>query len=637
MNVSVFDMFKVGIGPSSSHTVGPMRAARRFLADLQDDGRLDEVAMVTVELYGSLALTGKGHGTDRAILLGLSGEAPDSIDADTIPRLVDEIRSSGRLRLLGEREIAFHEPSNLVFHNDEVLPEHSNGMRFTAIDGRGETLRSDEYYSIGGGFIIRAGERREAGTDAGAVPYPFGSAAELLDQCARAGLTIAELMLENEKVARTEAQIRQGIQKIWAVMQDCVARGLREQGILPGGLKVRRRAAKLFADVQRQDKAGPLDVLDWVNLFALAVNEENAAGGRVVTAPTNGAAGVIPAVHVRSRRPRNAAQSGRSSPVYGSRTAEMPSMVRPGFRVGNVMAECRRRISIFDHFMTTGGTALPVRGRLDARRSEAPLFDQVRPHATHHLALAGHPGETFPGRQGQRGQCRVDCRAVTGQPAQIDLRPAGHRLLFGNVIDGHARDEGKPGRGFLQPTGDGRNRRLVTNEQVPGEALVDDGGSARPGDPKGTPHFCPRGPSGGRSGAMHADVERERRSLGVEAPGREIAARRGCGGDHQRSGEQHVGHRSGSPFHVRAGRAGCATTRPCWTSARVRGVSSSEPWATTSSTETTRRRVPLTLATCTTRSRAERTCSRTAANGMAPRSATTIVSIRRRASGGLLA
>ena len=296
MNVSVFDMFKVGVGPSSSHTVGPMRAARQFLVDVRDDGRLGDVAMVTIELYGSLALTGKGHGTDRAILLGLSGEAPDKIDADAIPKLVESIRESGRIRLLGERDIAFHEPSNLVFHNDEVLPGHSNGMRFTAIDGHGETLRSDEYYSIGGGFIIRAGESREAGTEAGPVPYPFGSAAELLDQCARAKLTIAELMLENEKIARSEAEIRQGIQEIWSVMQDCVARGLREQGTLPGGLKVRRRAAKLFADVQRQDKAGPLDVLDWVNLFALAVNEENAAGGRVVTAPTNGAAGVIPAV-----------------------------------------------------------------------------------------------------------------------------------------------------------------------------------------------------------------------------------------------------------------------------------------------------------------------------------------------------
>ncbi|MEX0900223.1 MAG: L-serine ammonia-lyase [Gammaproteobacteria bacterium] len=296
MNVSIFDMFKVGIGPSSSHTVGPMRAARRFLVDLKDAGQLKQVAMVTVELYGSLALTGKGHGTDRAILLGLSGETPDTIDADTIPAQLDAIRDAGRIKLLGERDIAFHEPSNLVFHNDEVLPEHSNGMRFTAIDARGETLRADEYYSVGGGFIIRAGERTEGDADAGPVPYPFSSAAELLGLCAQNGLTIAQLMLENEKVARSEDEIRRGIQELWSVMQACVDRGLREHGTLPGGLKVRRRAAKLYADVKQQDKAGPLDVLDWVNLFALAVNEENAAGGRVVTAPTNGAAGVIPAV-----------------------------------------------------------------------------------------------------------------------------------------------------------------------------------------------------------------------------------------------------------------------------------------------------------------------------------------------------
>ncbi|MFN2300867.1 MAG: L-serine ammonia-lyase [Gammaproteobacteria bacterium] len=296
MSVSVFDMFKVGIGPSSSHTVGPMRAARQFVADLDAVGDLDRVAEVGVQLYGSLALTGKGHGTDRAILLGLSGETPDEVDPDAIDVKLAQIRASGRLSLLGRHEVPFDEAVNLVFHKDQVLPRHSNGMRFSALDADKKMLKRDEYYSVGGGFIIRGDAKGDAGTSDIPVPYPFASAEELLRKCNEQGLTIAGLMLENEKVMRSEDAVRDGILRIWTVMQRCVERGLREEGALPGGLAVRRRAAKLHRDVQKQDKAGPLDVMDWVNLFALAVNEENAAGGRVVTAPTNGAAGIIPAV-----------------------------------------------------------------------------------------------------------------------------------------------------------------------------------------------------------------------------------------------------------------------------------------------------------------------------------------------------
>ncbi len=296
MHVSVFDMFKIGIGPSSSHTVGPMRAARQFLTDLAADGKLDATGSVMVELYGSLALTGAGHGTDKAILLGLLGETPDGIDPDTIDDKLAKIRTENQLSLLGDHEIGFDEERDVAFHKKELLPKHSNGMRFTAKDRAGKSLRSDDYYSIGGGFIIRGDGEVEGGGDGPAIPYPFESAAELLELCRANGLTVAELMMANETVARTEQEVRDGIQRIWEVMKACVERGLVQEGVLPGGIGVRRRAAKLYRDVQAQSKSGPLDVMDWVNMYALAVNEENAAGGRVVTAPTNGAAGIIPAV-----------------------------------------------------------------------------------------------------------------------------------------------------------------------------------------------------------------------------------------------------------------------------------------------------------------------------------------------------
>jgi L-serine dehydratase len=300
MFVSIFDLFKIGIGPSSSHTVGPMRAARQFVLDLEHRDLLATTVSVTVDLYGSLALTGKGHGTDRAVLLGLEGEAPDGVDPDGIEPQLARIRGEGRIKLCEEHDIAFDEASNLLLHMDQVLPQHPNGIRFTARDEAHGELLAEEFYSIGGGFIIRGGE---AGGDAASegqgdvqVPYPFGSAAELLRLAREQNLTIDALMLANEKAWRSEAEVRAGILKIWHVMQACVERGLTQDGLLPGGLKVRRRAPKLYRDLHNQAKSSNMDVLDWVDLFALAVNEENAAGGRVVTAPTNGAAGIIPAV-----------------------------------------------------------------------------------------------------------------------------------------------------------------------------------------------------------------------------------------------------------------------------------------------------------------------------------------------------
>ncbi|EMP3662505.1 TPA: L-serine ammonia-lyase [Pseudomonas aeruginosa] len=300
MSLSVFDLFKIGIGPSSSHTVGPMRAAARFAEGLRREGLLEATASVKVELYGSLGATGKGHGSDKAVLLGLEGEQPDTVDTAAIPARLDAIRSSGELRLLGERPIRFVEKEHLALIR-KPLAYHPNGMIFRAFDAAGLQVRSREYYSVGGGFVVddeAAGLDRIV-EDRTPLAFPFKTARQLLDHCAREGLSISQLMAENEKAWRPAEEARTGLLRIWQVMQDCVEAGCRNEGIMPGGLKVRRRAAALHRQLCQRPEAGlrdALSVLDWVNLYALAVNEENASGGRVVTAPTNGAAGIIPAV-----------------------------------------------------------------------------------------------------------------------------------------------------------------------------------------------------------------------------------------------------------------------------------------------------------------------------------------------------
>lgn len=296
MSLSVFDIFKIGIGPSSSHTMGPMNAARSFAELLADRGLLERTAQVSAQLYGSLALTGRGHCTDRAILLGLEGLSPDTIDPATVEPTLQRIRAAHRIRLLGRHEIAFDEPLNLLFHIDQVLPGHSNGMRFTAHDAALEVLAREEYYSIGGGFIVRAGDAASAAEARKPPPYQFDSGAQLLDLCRREGLEIHELMLARERAWYTDADIQGRLMRIWQVMQACVRRGFEAQGLLPGVLGVRRRAPKLHRQLLSGDPSNPMHALDWVNAFALAVNEENAAGGQVVTAPTNGAAGIVPAV-----------------------------------------------------------------------------------------------------------------------------------------------------------------------------------------------------------------------------------------------------------------------------------------------------------------------------------------------------
>jgi L-serine dehydratase len=299
MTISVFDLFKVGIGPSSSHTVGPMRAAALFARSLADDGLLEAVAGVRVELFGSLGATGHGHGSVKAVVLGLSGERPELVDPAAAQPLVDAVRASGVLPLPGTGGIAFDVAEDVILHRRKRLPFHSNAMRFAALDAAGQELSARTYYSVGGGFVLGEDEAGQPKIvpDMTPVPYPFSTGGELLAHTTATGLPMSEVMLANELVRRDKAQVREELLHIWAVMQECVARGCAAQGVLPGGMKVRRRARDLRETLERAGNTGdPLHAMEWITVYALAVNEENAAGGRVVTAPTNGAAGIIPAV-----------------------------------------------------------------------------------------------------------------------------------------------------------------------------------------------------------------------------------------------------------------------------------------------------------------------------------------------------
>jgi L-serine dehydratase len=308
MTVSAFDLFKIGIGPSSSHTVGPMRAAGMFVGSLAADGVMDRVGGIRVELFGSLGATGHGHGSVKAVVLGLTGHEPETVDPALAGPLADRVRETGRLRLAPGpegskgaecREIAFDVDSDIVLHRRKRLPFHSNGMRFAAVDDEGGQIRERFYYSVGGGFVL--GED-EAGTlaivpDPTPVPFGFRTGEELLDHTRAFGLSISSVMMANELARRDEAEVRAGLLRIWGVMQECVQAGCEADGVLPGGLRVRRRAHALRESLERTaDPTDPLYAMEWVTLYALAVNEQNAAGGRVVTAPTNGAAGIIPAV-----------------------------------------------------------------------------------------------------------------------------------------------------------------------------------------------------------------------------------------------------------------------------------------------------------------------------------------------------
>jgi L-serine dehydratase len=297
MTTSLFDIFSIGIGPSSSHTVGPMRAALRFVKELSQNKVLEKTESVVVELYGSLALTGKGHSTDRAVLLGLSGYTPEGVDPDLAPQICETISSTKKLRLLDKKEIDFEEEKHLLFLKDKRLPYHSNAMRVKAFDGKNKQLHTQVYYSIGGGFVLSQEEAVHGGNKEiqHPFPYPFKTAEELLEHAKKENKTIYDIVLENEKTLRTPQEIKVGILRIWQTMKDCVNRGLDTEGELPGGLKVQRRAHKIYKQLQKTPD-DPSNIFEWVSLFALAVNEENAGCGRVVTAPTNGASGIIPAV-----------------------------------------------------------------------------------------------------------------------------------------------------------------------------------------------------------------------------------------------------------------------------------------------------------------------------------------------------
>jgi len=297
VTISVFDLFSVGIGPSSSHTVGPMRAASMFAESLAAGGRLHRTARVRVELFGSLGATGHGHGSVKAVVLGLEGERPELVDPVGAQPRVDRVQATGRLNLAGTHAIGFT-VDDVVLHRRKTLPFHSNGMTFQAFDADDVELDLRTYYSVGGGFVVtdEGGEGRRIISDPTPVRFPFTTGVQLLEHCAAQRLPVSGVMLANELSWRTEAEIRAGLLHIWSVMQECVENGSRATGVLPGGLKVRRRAAALRATLQSENDADPLRPLEWVGLYALAVNEENAAGGRVVTAPTNGAAGIIPAV-----------------------------------------------------------------------------------------------------------------------------------------------------------------------------------------------------------------------------------------------------------------------------------------------------------------------------------------------------
>ncbi|PWV75382.1 L-serine ammonia-lyase [Halomonas sp. A11-A] len=301
MPISVFDLFKIGVGPSSSHTVGPMRAAHDFVGELRERELLERVCRLEVQLFGSLSATGIGHATDRAVIMGLMGERPDRIDPAIIAPCIEELQECGALRLDGRHSVPFLWARDMQLHADS-LPHHPNAMRLIAHGHAGE-LYQNTYYSVGGGFVIdeAQAERGELDSDTTALPYDFQTADDLMRMCRESGLRISELMLENEKVWRSEAEVRAELCRIWQAMKACVARGLEAEGVLPGGLNVRRRARSLHQRLLAAEEspsliASTMSAMDWVNLYALAVNEENAAGGRMVTAPTNGAAGIIPAV-----------------------------------------------------------------------------------------------------------------------------------------------------------------------------------------------------------------------------------------------------------------------------------------------------------------------------------------------------
>ncbi|WP_392536786.1 L-serine ammonia-lyase [Legionella sp. 227] len=361
MNISVFDLFSIGIGPSSSHTVGPMLAANAFLKLLEEMQLMNQVQRVKTELYGSLALTGKGHGTDKAILNGLENKAPETVAPESMVPRMHEILSSHTLNLAGQKNINFNESTDFLFLQKELLPKHSNGMRFSAFDNQDNLLIAQVYYSIGGGFITTEEDFSKTTEDTNPPPYPFSTAAQLLELCQNNNLSIAELMLINEKTWRSTEEIHNGILAIAKVMDDCIGNGCKHDGILPGGLNLKRRAPDLYKKLMNEKGVKSIfeqsDIMNWLNLYAMAVNEENAAGGRIVTAPTNGAAGIIPAVlkycqHAHDR------MSNEDIYTYFLTAAAIGILYKKGASISGAEVGCQGEVGVASSMAAAGLTAV---------------------------------------------------------------------------------------------------------------------------------------------------------------------------------------------------------------------------------------------------------------------------------------
>lgn len=361
MNISVFDLFSIGIGPSSSHTVGPMLAANAFLKLLAEKQLIESSERVKVELYGSLALTGKGHGTDKAILNGLENKEPETVIPESMVPRMQEILSSHRLNLAGQKEIDFNEQTDFLFLQKELLPLHSNGMRFSAFDANNNLLISQVYYSIGGGFITTEENFHKTSADENPPPYPFSTASELLKLCQDNNLSIAELMIENEKTWRSVKEIHQGILAIAKVMNECIENGCKHDGILPGGLNLKRRAPALYRKLVEHQGVKSVyeqsDIMNKLNMYAMAVNEENAAGGRIVTAPTNGAAGIIPAV-LRYCQKAHDKMNDENVYTYFLTAAAIGILYKKGASISGAEVGCQGEVGVASSMAAAGLTAV---------------------------------------------------------------------------------------------------------------------------------------------------------------------------------------------------------------------------------------------------------------------------------------
>jgi L-serine dehydratase len=387
MSISLFDLFSIGIGPSSSHTVGPMAAANQFLEQIHTADVFNQVHRIKTELYGSLALTGKGHGTDKAILNGLEGHAPETVDPSMMVARMQAIQSNQKLHLAGKKYIGFNPVQDFVLFQKEILPQHSNGLRFTAYDDHHKQLISQVYYSIGGGFIVTEENYGLEQPEQATLPYPFETADELLTQCKKNNLSIAELMLENERMWRSTEAIYTGILKLADVMNNCIEQGFQNEGTLPGGLQVKRRAPGLYQKLNEKQNTQHTDtssdVLNRLNLYAMAVNEENAAGGRIVTAPTNGAAGIIPAV-LRYAQKAHGYTSNEDIYTYLLTATAIGILYKKGASISGAEVGCQGEIGVASSMAAGAFTAL-LGGTIDQIENAAEIAME------HHLGMTCDP------------------------------------------------------------------------------------------------------------------------------------------------------------------------------------------------------------------------------------------------------